>query len=124
MSIQRQYLRWVVPAASGMIFLMIMAFVVVMLGIPAATDDAVLTRFSLDAPDAESVALVGDFNKWDIKSHLMYKEENIWVIDVRLKKGTYSYKFVIDGEKWITDPAQVATVDDVFGGKNTVIEIY
>jgi len=31
---------------------------------------------------------------------------------------------VIDGEKWITDPGQAATVDDNFGGKSSLLEVY
>jgi len=40
-----------------------------------------------------------------------------------LTPGIYEYKFITDGN-WIVDPNAFAYVDDGFGGKNGVFEVY
>jgi hypothetical protein len=82
--------------------------------------------FSLDAPEARSVSLVGDFTSWE-GSGLTMKDENgdgVWTITVRLKKGsTYRYNFRLDEERLIADPASTLRVPDGFGGESSVLQV-
>ncbi len=82
-------------------------------------------RFAIYAPEAESVTLAGTFNNWSrISDPLQDKDANgVWKIVLPLSPGRYEYKFVIDGEEWIPDPANPDTVKDGFGGKNSVIRV-
>lgn len=76
-------------------------------------------------PDAEYVMIAGDFNDWDPESLEMYEVDNGWWEAVlELEPGIYEYKFVVNGEEWVEDPNAFAYVDDGFGGKNSVLEVY
>ena len=94
--------------------------------IPTGSHPAVtIIRFTLHAPDAERVSLVGDFNGW--------RNDEIFLSDttghgyfsgaVPLKPGRYAYMFVIDGAKWVTDPGAEGHRDDGFGHRNAVVTI-
>lgn len=77
--------------------------------------------FSVYAPDANSVCLMGDFNGWDEKKHPMRKNENgIWEKTTMLFPGTYEYKFIVDG-KWQTDPESDQACLNCFGTHNNIM---
>ncbi len=59
--------------------------------------------FTLQAPGAQRVFLVGDFNNWNPTLERMDTEGDLFIIRLYLLAGTYRYKFVVDGE-WIVDP--------------------
>ena len=76
-------------------------------------------------PDAEYVMIAGDFNDWDPESLEMYEVgDGWWEAVLELEPGVYQYKFVVNGEEWESDPNAFAYVDDGFGGKNSVLEVY
>jgi len=80
----------------------------------------------LEAPQAEVVVVVGDWNNWDPQVQHLAKNngEGTWSIMMELERGReYRYQFVIDGEQWIPDPNAYLQVDDGFGGKNSVLEM-
>jgi hypothetical protein len=83
-------------------------------------------HFTLTAPNAESVALVGDFTGWET-SKIKLKDPNddgMWEATVKLKKdNVYLYNFVIDGEKWVVDPDSIIQVDDDFGGESSLLKL-
>ena len=84
----------------------------------------VLVTFSLAAPEAESVALVGDFNDWNPESSKMIRTKGNWEIKVKLKKEqVYTYNYVINGQEWITDPNSLLNVDDGFGGESSILKL-
>lgn len=79
---------------------------------------------SFHAPEAKSVSLAGDFNKWSVESGAMKrKSDGTWTIDVPLKPGVYHYMFVVDGEGWVSDPQAESYRDDGFGNKNAILRI-
>jgi hypothetical protein len=83
-------------------------------------------RFILEAPQAESVFLVGDFNEWnEFELELTDPEDDgVWEKTVHLRKGSiYLYNFVIDGEEWIPDPGSQSQVDDGFGGLSSILQL-
>jgi hypothetical protein len=43
--------------------------------------------------------------------------------EIELGTGQYEYQFVVDGERWVADPAAALARDDGFGRKNSVITI-
>lgn len=54
-------------------------------------------QFSVWAPHAKSVSLVGDFNEWDQKKDPMHQADNgVWWIDNQLAKNNDQYKFCIE----------------------------
>jgi 1,4-alpha-glucan branching enzyme len=79
--------------------------------------------FTLKAPWAEEVVLVGDFNDWNANGDPMRKDESgTWKASVTIPPGEYQYKLVVDG-KWRLDSRNPRTVTNRFGTKNNVLII-
>ena len=78
---------------------------------------------SLTAPQAVSVAIVGDFNGWDPQRTRLVRSthEGLWRARLKLPPGVYQYSFVLDGSTWVSDPLAKTVLADGFGGKNSVI---
>jgi len=93
--------------------------------LPEAVDGGV--RFTVNAPEAGTVHLAGEFNAWDPEDLPMSDEDGdgIWELVIELQTGrTYQYKFVIDGgAEWRPDPDNPERVDDNYGGYNTVMSV-
>jgi 1,4-alpha-glucan branching enzyme len=67
-----------------------------------------------------AVSLAGEFNGWDQAADPMVKQaDGSFRIVKKLAPGRYAYKFVVDGQ-WKPDPSAKETVDDGFGGTNSV----
>lgn len=94
---------------------------------PAAptADRTVLVRFELVAPEAQSVTLAGSFNGWDDSTTVFTRsaEAGVWTVTVALPPGEYQYLFVVDGRRWIPDPAAHAQVEDEFGQRNSLLVV-
>jgi chromosome partitioning protein len=80
-------------------------------------------RFSFHAPGAKAVHLAGDFNNWQLSDGAKLKADGQggWTKVLRLKPGTYQYRFVVDGQ-WMDDPANPNRAESPFGGMNSIIE--
>ena len=79
--------------------------------------------FKLEAPDAQKVSLVGDFNNWNPKTHVMKKDKKgVWSKTILIAPGRYEYKFFVDGEWW-NDPHNDQRVLNTFGSINNVLAI-
>ena len=80
-----------------------------------ATEQGMLFKYY--NPNASTVTIAGDWNDWGGASSGRYdphidamtspKNDGVWQIYVKLQPGKHSYKFVIDSNTWITDPANV-----------------
>lgn len=93
---------------------------------PAARSDSVLlVQFVLVAPNAQKVALVGDFNDWNADATLLATEgeQGVWTVSVPLRPGNHQYGFVINGTEWRTDPNAPQAVDDSYGTPNSVVTV-
>jgi len=75
--------------------------------------------------EAKSVALVGDFNNWNTALTPLWKDESgLWLAEVEAPKaGSYQYKFIVDGSRWLEDPSNGMKVPDNYGGLNSVLAI-
>jgi len=85
----------------------------------------VLVRFELVAPLAHRVTLAGSFNAWSDStiSFARSSTTGAWTVTVPLPPGEHQYLFVIDGERWVPDPAAHAQVQDEFGQTNSVLVV-
>jgi 1,4-alpha-glucan branching enzyme len=80
--------------------------------------------FRLRAPDAASVAIAGDFNNWSAGARRMRRrKDGVWWVVLRLRPGTYQYKFVIDESDWQADPSNPRQVPNGQGTVNSICEV-
>jgi 1,4-alpha-glucan branching enzyme len=82
------------------------------------------TQFVLVAPEAASVAVVGDFNDWSFSATPLARQagDGMWWVTLPLRPGRYRYAFVVDGTRWRSDPNAPAAEDE-FGRPNSVVTI-
>ena len=77
----------------------------------------------LNAPDAQSVYVAGDFNDWKVDDKsMMQQEDGTWKLKVNLVPGRYRYRFVKDGE-WIEDPSNTNRTMNPYGQMDSLIEV-
>jgi hypothetical protein len=81
--------------------------------------------FVVVAPRATTVSLVGDFNDWDAARTPMQrvKDESVWTAVIPLTPGRYRYAFLVDGVRWLADPAAPAARDDEYGTPSSVVTV-
>lgn len=87
--------------------------------------EAPLTQFVLVAPAAKSVAVVGDFNDWNMSAATPLTREagdGVWWVTLPLAPGRYRYAYIVDGGTWRSDPDAPAA-DDEFGRPSSVVSI-
>jgi 1,4-alpha-glucan branching enzyme len=81
-------------------------------------------KFDCFAPGARSVVVSGSFNKWSKRKNKMKgTKKGNWSCAVKLKPGTYQYRFVINGNEWIDDPNATKRCPDGLGGQNCVVHV-
>jgi 1,4-alpha-glucan branching enzyme len=79
--------------------------------------------FSITAPDAMTVALVGDFTHWQEKPiHLKKATGGVWSVSVELTPGTHHYRFIVDGQ-WCEDPDCTLRAPNPYGTQNSVRQV-
>ena len=89
-----------------------------------AAHDTVFVHFELSAPAAHAVAVAGSFNGWNTNAlQLVRTASGAWSATIALPVGEHRYQFVVDGTRWVPDPAAQSQVDDGFGGTNSVIVV-
>lgn len=72
----------------------------------------------------KEVAVAGDFNDWDTKAEKLKKTKNGWTTTLRLKpENEYTFKYFIDGERWVNDDAADKYVSNEFGTEDSVVVI-
>jgi hypothetical protein len=93
--------------------------------VAARHDTVYVVRFVFAASHVSSVALVGDFNRWDVNAHRLAPAGagGVWTASVPLPPGRHEYAFVIDGTRWVADPTATASLSDEFGGESSVITV-
>jgi hypothetical protein len=91
---------------------------------PVVTNQVQTVQFVFRAPSAQRVALVGDFNDWNSDSMpLRPASGGLWTVTIPLAAGRYTYTFVVDGERWMADPAAPPAPPDDFGRPGSVVTI-
>ncbi len=116
----RRALTWVLPplaaAASALVLLRVPAFR------PGNMEEAV---FVFHAPEAARVDLVGDFTSWRRERIPMRgpDADGYWSARVHLPAGRYEYQFLVEGERWVTDPLAISHRPDGFGYQNAVVNL-
>lgn len=90
---------------------------------PEPSQDILPMSFELNAPEARSVYVTGSFNDWSLdESCRMRLENGRWLVNLKLKPGTYRYQFIVDG-RWREDPGNPRQERNSFGDINSLIEV-
>jgi hypothetical protein len=89
----------------------------------AALAQAQAVRFTVAAPGAQRVSLVGDFNEWNPGATALRDSSGTWTVVIPVAPGRHQYGFVIDGSRWIPDPAAPQSADADFGSPNSVVYV-
>lgn len=90
---------------------------------PRTASQAKHQSIALEAPDARSVAVTGNFCGWVLEGHPLKHDHNgIWKATLPLQPGRYEYRFLVDGE-WQDDPACTERVPNSFGTQNCVFRV-
>jgi serine protease AprX len=77
--------------------------------------------FSYHNDRAAQVAVAGDFSNWQALA-LTRQTNGIWRAELALpSSGTYRYKFIINQQQWLEDPANWLKEPDEFGGFNSLL---
>ncbi|MDF1534985.1 MAG: zf-HC2 domain-containing protein [bacterium] len=95
---------------------------------PGPQSDAVISqqvRIIFFSPEADSVALIGDFNEWGQREVTLAQasDRGIWEFSLALDPGVYHYNLLVDGERWVANPKSATLVPDGFGGYNSVLVV-
>ena len=92
--------------------------------VAATAPESVFVRFVLFAPGAHRVSVAGTFNQWDATAAplALTGAAGVWTATVALPIGQHQYAFLVDGRRWVNDPA-APTVDDGFGRRNSVVAV-
>ena len=87
---------------------------------PTRTEEGVL--FTLDVPNANSVAVTGEFTNWSRDGIPMQKDETdtLWKIVLDIKPGEYEYRYIVDGV-WMRDPNNRDYIRNEFGQENSLL---
>jgi Glycogen recognition site of AMP-activated protein kinase len=90
---------------------------------PVLGDQEGVAQFVADFPGAKSVDVVGSFTDWRPGTVQLRDEDHdgVWSGSVVLPVGQHQYMFVVDGERWVTDPLAGRYVDDGFGRQNALL---
>lgn len=90
----------------------------------APAEDVASVRFTLQAPGARRVVLVGDFDAWTPDGRPMRRSADgrTWQLDVRLPPGRHAFAYVVDGVLR-ADPVAARAVEDDFGVPSSVIVV-
>ena len=94
----------------------------------AAPDHGVGTapvQFVLVAPNAHSVAVVGDFNNWGLNDSALVatNHEGVWSVTAPVPAGVHRYAFVVNGKQWVADPSAPRSTDADFGMPSSALVV-
>ena len=92
---------------------------------PLVQQEVPNVQFVLADRGAKSVTVAGDFNSWDTAATPLTDADGdgVWSGLVALRPGSHKYMFVVDGQKWVTDPEADHYIDDGFGMRNAVVTV-
>ena len=112
--------------AAAAVLLIILSVSVTLSVISLNPDGRAVVYLSLYAPEAENVSVVGDWNDW-VPGRDMLNDRNMdgtWEIKLEVEPGReYRYQFLVNGSIRLSDPSSRLTVDDGFGGENSILDI-
>ena len=92
---------------------------------PLPAGQAIPVQFVLVAPEAHSVAVVGDFNNWGLGDTALVAENHngVWSVSAPVHTGVHRYAFLVNGKQWVADPTAPRAADDDFGQPSSALVV-
>ena len=92
-------------------------------GVYSARNMAKPVHFFCEAPTAQAVHLVGDFNGWNPTAELMTRRvDGWWFAELDLTHGHHRYRFIVDGKPRL-DPRATGTARDEKGEEASMVAV-
>jgi serine protease AprX len=83
-----------------------------------------MIQFYLYDPSASKVQLFGSWDEWKTPIDAIRIEDSVWkAVQPELPPGRYFYKFLLDGSRWMDDPANPHKAPDASGFFNSILTI-
>ena len=88
---------------------------------PTIEDRVPITFYYVsDKSKASSVQICGSFDKWQVRHPLIYDPlKDKWSVTLKIKKGTYYYKYIVDTD-WLISSIEKTSTDNE-GNINNII---
>ena len=88
------------------------------------TKDYCKVKFTFAVENAETIELLGLNSDWQTSIVMSKKKDGTFTCDVSLPKNTeHQFKYRINENEWVNEPAADKEVANEFGGINSVIVI-
>jgi 1,4-alpha-glucan branching enzyme len=79
-------------------------------------------EFRFFRPEAQQVAIAGEFNNWETNSLPMRAQgDGWWYATAQLGAGEYRFRYVADGSNWHTDYAANGVEFSKFGWNSVLV---
>jgi hypothetical protein len=117
---------WAAALAASVVAVVSLGIVRVVDRTPGAQPgQAIPIQFVLVAPDAHSVAVVGDFNNWGLNDTALVAENHngVWSVSAPVHTGVHRYAFLVNGKQWVADPTAPRAADDDFGQPSSALVV-
>ena len=90
-----------------------------------AVDQTIPVQFVLVAPEARSVAVVGDFNNWGLNDTALVavNHNGVWSVSAPVHTGVHRYAFLVNGKQWVADPTAPRAAGDDFGQASSALVV-
>src|SRR5258705_12764824 len=88
-------------------------------------DQTIPVQFVLVAPEARSVAVVGDFNNWGLGDTALVavNHNGVWSVSAPVHTGVHRYAFLVNGKQWVADPTAPRSAGDDFGQPSSALVV-
>ncbi|HEX7977760.1 MAG TPA: isoamylase early set domain-containing protein [Gemmatimonadaceae bacterium] len=92
---------------------------------PMPAGQTIAVQFVLVAPEARSVAVVGDFNNWGLGDTALVAENHngVWSVSAPVHTGVHRYAFLVNGKQWVADPTAPRSAGDDFGQPSSALVV-
>lgn len=82
----------------------------------------VRVTFTLVAPDAGTVYLLGEFNDWRTTDVMTRGDGGAWQLTLTLDaEREYQFRYLVDGTAWDNDAAADKYIPNPYGDANSVV---
>ena len=116
---------WAAALAAGVVAVFSLSVLKKNPGTVPTAGQAIPIQFVLVAPDAHSVAVVGDFNNWGLNDTALVAEnhDGVWSVSASVHTGVHRYAFLVNGKQWVADPTAPRAADDDFGQPSSALVV-